>query len=49
MASSLLLEGKGFEIQAMNVPTPPPPPICKRPQGRVVQNWVEVTQGKCEI
>ena len=26
MASSLLLEGKGFEIQAMNIPTPPPPP-----------------------
>ena len=49
MASSLLLEGKGFEIQAMNVPTPPPPQSVKRPQGRVVQNWVEVTQGKCEI
>ena len=47
MASSLLLEGKGFEIQAMNVPTPPQ--SVKRPQGRVVQNWVEVTQGKCEI
>ena len=45
MASSLKCERKGFEIQAMNVPTP----SLKGPQGQVVQSWVKITQGLCEI
>ena len=41
MASSLKSEGRGFEMQAMNVPTP----SLKGPQGQVVQSWVKITQG----